>query len=195
MRDRDFLKDRIRAQVASERAALESMGLSGKSGAYLLFGEDGQLKQSGRVDNLVVDDGDDYLVDQLADTPAIGAMDCMVLGTGGSVAPTKGDTWVNTGFAGNGHDTVGEGGIDSGFPKIKPGSGNENILQFQATYNAGYATQNGIDEAIISNTDPDGAGGDPGGSTILARGVLSPSVNKGASDSLVIVWEITFLGA
>lgn len=195
MRDRDFLKDRIRAQVAAERAALETMGLSGKSGAYLLFDKEGQLKQSGRVDNLVVDDGDDYLVDQLADTPAITAVDCMVLGTGGGTGPTKGDTWVNTGFAGNGHDTIGEGGLDSGFPKVKPSSGNENILQFQSTFNAGYATQNGIDEAIISNTDPDGSGGDPGGSTILARGVLSPTVNKGASDSLVIVWEITFLGA
>jgi len=192
--ERDFLKDRIRQQVAAERAALESMGLSGKSGAYLLFDKDGQLKQSGRIDNLVVDEGDDYLVDQLASSPAIGAMDCIVLGTGYS-SITKGDVWVTTGFAGNGHDTIGEGGLDTGFPKIKPSSGNENILQFQATFNAGYATQNGIDEAIISNVNPDGSGGDPGSSTILAHGQLTPEVNKGASDSLVVVWEITFLGA
>ena len=192
--ERSFIRDQIRTQVAAKRATLESVGLNGKSGVYMLFDKDGQIKQSGKVDNLVVNDGDDYFVDQLANTPVITAMDCMVLGTGWTAA-AKGDTWVTTGFAGNGHDTIGEGGLDTGFPKIKPGSGNENILQFQSTFNAGYATQNGIDEAIISNANPDGSGGDPGGSTILAHGELSPTVNKGASDSLVIVWEITFLGA
>ena len=194
MRENSRISDRIAAKVASVRDRMESMGLSGKSGAAILFDSEGNVKQESRIDNLVVDSGDDYLVDQLATTPAIGAQDCMALGDG-FTSLAKGDTWLTAGYATNGHDTVGEGGLDAGYPKIKAGGGNENILQYQATFGAGYATKSGIDEAIVSNVNPDGSGGDPGGSAILAHGEISPVVNKGASDSLVLVWEVTFLGA
>lgn len=193
MKESAKIRDRIQAKVSSVRDRMESMGLSGKSGAAILFDDEGNVKQECRIDNLVVDEGDDYLVDQLA-SAAIDAMDCMALGDG-YTSLAKGDDWLTAGYAGNGHDTVNEGGLDAGFPKIKPGGGNENILQYQATFEAGYATKNGIDEAIVSNVNPDGSGGDPGSSTILAHGQITPEVNKGASDSLVLVWEVAFLGA
>lgn len=178
--------------------------VKGKSGIYVLeefksmehyrSGAKGRIIQRGQINNLVVNEGDDYLVDQLATTPAINAMDCMALGTGWPAA-TKADTWLTTPFAGNGHDTVNQGGFDSGFPKIKPGGGNENILQYQSVFEPGYATQNGIDEAIISNVNPDGSGADPGSSTILAHGEITPVVNKTSLCKLTLLWELTFLGA
>lgn len=195
MRENARIRDRIEAKVASVRDRMESMGLSGKSGVAILFDSEGNVKQESKIDNLVVDEGDEYLVDALATTPAIAAQDCMALGEG-FTSLAKGDTWLTTGYAGNGHDTAGEGGLDVGFPKIKPGGGaNNKVLQFQATFDAGYATKTGIDEAIISNVNPDVDGLDPGASVILAHGEVSPVVNKGVNDSLVLVWEVSFLGA
>jgi hypothetical protein len=117
----------------------------------------------------------------------------MVLGTGWTSA-SKADTWVTTEFANNGGDTSNQGAFDSGYPQIKSGSGNENVLQYRSTFEAGYATENGIDEAIIANSNPDASGAETAGQ-ILAHGRINPAVNKGANDELIVTWEITFLGS
>ena len=164
----------------------ETKGIKGQV-RWELFDKNHKLKASGVSHNLVVNEGDDYLVDQLATTPAQDAMAYMALGTG-YTAVAKDDTWLESGYADNGK------ALDATYPQIKAGGGNENILQYKTTFDAGEATQNGIDEILISNAAPEGGGGEPTGQ-ILARAQITPEVNKAASDTLVATWELTFLGA
>jgi len=164
----------------------ERKGIKGKM-SWWLYDKNHRLKAKGAVHNLVVDEGDDYLVDQLATTPAQDAMAYMVLGTG-YTSVAKANTWLEAGYASN------EKALDANYPQIKAGAGNENILHYKTTFAAGEATANGIDEVVISNAASEVDGSEPAGQ-ILARAQLSPEVNKAAADTLVCEWEISFLGA
>jgi hypothetical protein len=71
-----------------------------------------------------------------------------------------------------------------------------NGIQYIGTFGAGYATTNGIQEAIIANTTPGTNGSEPASGQILAHALLNPgTINKGANDVLVVTWNITFTGA
>lgn len=170
----------------------EKIKISGRL-RYLLIDKNGKIKQKGRSHNLVVTEGDNYLADKFLPSPTKDGIICIVLGTGWTSAE-KSDTWVSTPFADNGHNVVNEGGFDSGYPKIKDGS--PNIVQIHARFEPGYATHNGIDEAVISNKNPNVVdGSEPDGGSILAHGQLDPVVNKAAGDELKVYWEITFEGS
>lgn len=158
---------------------------------YKLFDKDGNLKQTGKGCNIVTTQGDNYFVDQLSDSGG-GAVDLIALGTG-TDAVAKGDTWVSGPFSANGSAVGTAGGVSAATNSGTPGN-----LQYIGTFSAGYATQDGITRAILTNLDPSADGnGTPNGSTTfcVAHGTVSPTVNKGASDTLVITWDISFLGA
>lgn len=157
---------------------------------YKLYDEKGNLKQEGQGCNIVTTQGDNYFVDQLSDAGAA-SIKLMALGTG-TANVAKADTWVSGYFSGNGSAATGQGTVAPITNAGTPGN-----LQLVGTFSAGYATQNGITRVVYTNLNPaaDG-GGTPNGSTTfaIAHGTVSPTVNKGAGDSLVITWDITFTG-
>lgn len=165
----------------------EKSGISGIV-RWELRDEDGKVKQSGENHNLVTTEGDNYSASYIAGAVPL-AMGFMVLGTG-YTATTKTTTWLTTGYAGNGK------ALDS--TAIKAGGGaNSKIVVYTCTFAAGQATANGIDEVCLTNENSDASGADPNGagSLTMAYAQITPEVNKGAADSLVISWSITFLGS
>lgn len=159
--------------------------------SYKLYDENWNIKQSGNSCNIVTTQGDRYFVDQLSDQGAA-SIKYMVLGTS-SVAVNKADTWVGSYFAGNGSAAAGQGTVNPVTNSGTPGN-----LQLVGTFGAGYATVSGITRVGYTNVTASADGnGTPNASTtfFIAHGTVSPTVNKGANDTLVITWDISLLGA
>lgn len=131
-----------------------------------LFDKDGNLKQREQEHNLVVTTGLNHIADQLSASPGGGAMSHMGVGTGGGAA-AAGDTALTT-----------ENDRNALTSRTDSGA----IVTYVGTWSAGDATA-ALTEAGIFNA---GAAG-----TMLAR-VLFSVINKGASDTLVITWTVTF---
>ena len=157
---------------------------------YKLFDGSGNLKQLGSACNIVTTLGDQYFVDQLSDAGAA-TLHLMVLGTS-STNVAKGDTWVGSPFSGNGSAAAGQGTVNP-----ITNSGTPANLQLVGTFGAGYATANGITRVGYTNMNPsaDGNGTPSGTNFFVAHGTISPTVNKGANDILVVTWDIAFLGS
>ena len=158
---------------------------------YKLYDESGNIEQEGKGCNIVTTQGDNYFVDQLSDSGG-DAVDLIVLGTG-SDNVAKSDVWVSGPFSANGSATGTAGGVSA-----TTNSGTPANLQYVGTFNPGYATQDGISRAILTNLDPSADGnGTPDGATqfCVAHGTIDPAVNKGSADTLVITWDISFLGS
>lgn len=158
---------------------------------YKLFDKDGNLKQEGKGSNIVTTQGDRYFVDQLSDVGGV-AVKLICLGTG-TANVAKADTWVSGYYSDNGSAAAGKGSVAAA-----TNSGTPANLQYVGTFAAGYATQTGITRALLTNLSASADGnGTPNGTTTfaVAHGTVSPTVNKGASDTLVVTWDITFLGA
>jgi hypothetical protein len=160
---------------------------------YTLFDKDGNVKQQGETYNIVTDQGDDYYVDRLSDQGA-GTAKQFHLGTG-TATPAKANTWVSGYYSNNGTAIAGSGAVAV---TTHPTGGSENTLRYTGTFVAGYSTQDGITRIGLSNMNPAADGnGTPNATTtmFIAHGTINPTVNKGASDSLVVTWDHTFLGA
>lgn len=160
---------------------------------YSLFGENGELKQEGFAKNVITVQGNAYYVDQLSDAGGSAAA-LLVLGTGSDNVATT-DVWVSGPFSGNG--TTGSAGT-AGAVAITTNSGTANALHYMGTFSAGYATQNGITRVGLVNRNPESDGnGTTNGTTtfFISHGTISPTVNKGASDTLVVVWDHIFTGS
>jgi hypothetical protein len=150
-----------------------------------LFGPSGELKVHGENHNLVVNEGLYWLADQALPTPTQAKMKQIVLGLS-TVAPGSADTWVGTAYANNGGGAGTSGSVAAGTI-----AGTQNAFRFVGTFSAGYGSANGIAEAICTNGVPGTSGSDPGTSQILSRALISPTVNKGTADSLVVTWDIS----
>jgi len=152
-----------------------------KSWYHYLFGLPGALAINWS-NNIVTDQGDALLCDALSTTPARtlpnNANAEIEVGTG-FVSAIKGRTGVTTG-------TGSPEAMDATFPKQKGawGAANDNVLQYQSTFEAGDLNASGIDEAALGN-----------GTDNLAYAEVSPNINMTVADSLIGLWEITFLGA
>lgn len=83
--------------------------------------------------------------------------------------------------------------IDGGFPTSSL-SGSSRRIQWKTTWAAGTATANSIAEVAIGNQSTGVQTAMPAANTI-ARALLSPTVNKGASDTLAVTWNHDLLGA
>jgi hypothetical protein len=79
--------------------------------------------------------------------------------------------------------------LDANYPAKKAawGSTGDTTLTYRATFAAGSLNANGIDEACLLN-------GNSTTANCLAYAQITPAVNVTASDTLQILWEITFLG-
>lgn len=83
--------------------------------------------------------------------------------------------------------------IDGGFPTSAL-SGSSRRIQYKTTWGAGVATASGIAEVVLTFEQPltDVAGT---AANTVSRALLSPVVNKGASDTLAVTWNHDLLGA
>jgi len=154
-----------------------------------LFGPDGERKQLIEGDNLITQVGDQIYGERGAGVSgAPAAPTGMRLGTGTTaVAKTGAGAAIVTYVTGSNL------AFDSTYPQSAL-NGSARRLTFRCTWAAGVATATGIAEAVITNESPltDVAG--VAGNT-MARFLLSPTVNKGALDSLVITWTHDFQGS
>lgn len=169
-----------------------SVGIKGVI-EYQLFDESGNLKQAGTTENIVTTQGNNYYVDQLSDSGGSQAA-AMFLGTGTTAVATT-DTWVGGYFSDNGTTDGTAGGLSG---NIETDSGTANALKYIGTFAAGYATQNGITRVGMANMVAAADGnGTPDDSTtfFISHGTISPTVNKGASDTLVVTWRHVFAGS
>jgi hypothetical protein len=154
-----------------------------------LYDADGNLTLEQIIENLVTQIGDQYYGERAA---GIGSPPAQVtgmrLGTGTTAAAKTG-----AGAAIVTYVTGSNKAIDATYPQSSL-SGSSRRITWRTTWAAGEATATGIAEAVITNETPLTNVAGTAANTI-ARALLSPTVNKGASDTLEITWQHDLLGA
>lgn len=131
-----------------------------------LFGEDGELKETREIHNLVVTAGKNHIADRLSSSPGGAAMGWMAIGTGVGAA-AAGDTALGTEIDRNATTSITDA---------------TNVVTYVGDWAAGDATNAAITEAGIFNASSAG--------TMLARATFT-LINKGALDTLKITWTVT----
>jgi hypothetical protein len=139
--------------------------------------------------NLITQIGDQYYGERaagIASPPA--QVTGMQLGTGSTaVAKTGAGAAVVTYVSGS------NVAIDASWPTSAL-SGSSRRIQWKTTWAAGVATANNIAEVVLINQNIATNSGAAAAATI-SRALLSPTVNKGASDTLAVTWNHDLLGA
>lgn len=174
-----------------ERAHMHGIGW------YTLTDSKGRLQDLGVFANKITDVGDEYYVKRgiAAVAPAapadVNKITGMRLGTG-STAPSKaGAGAAIVTYPG----TATQKALDASFPVASNlGTGVGWRAQYKTTWGAGEATVSGLAEVVLTNETPLTNVAGTAANTI-ARALLSPVVNKGASDTLAVTWNHDFLGA
>lgn len=166
----------------------EILGLHGY-GHWALFNESNKLIDGGFFKNLITQIGDQYYGERAAGISSPPAqVTGMQLGTGSTaVAKTGAGAAVITFISGS------PTAIDGGFPTSSIPSSSRRI-QWKTTFPAGTATTNGIAEVVLINQSV-GTNSAAAAAATISRALLSPTVNKGASDSLAVTWSHDLLGA
>lgn len=119
---------------------------------------------------------------------SMAAVTGMRLGTGvTAVAKTGAGAAIVTTVSGSQHV------LDGGFPTSAL-SGASRRITYKVTWAAGEGTSSGLAEVVITNETPLSNVAGTAANTI-ARALLSPTVNKGASDTLAVTWNTDHLGA
>jgi hypothetical protein len=185
MNNKVTMHDDIAAIMSRKREHGEFVGIVGYVVAEL-FGSDGKLKQREEQHNLVTTNGDDYNVGRVIGS-GVTAMAGMKLGTATTAAAKTGaGSFIATADYVSGSAQA----FDATYPKV--GSSN-NIAQYQVTYAPGTATNTNINRVGI--TDNVTNAGEADGTHTLATAVFSGAINKASGDTLVVVWNVTFLGS
>jgi hypothetical protein len=148
----------------------------------VLTGPDGTVKYDEVLPNIVTQVGDQYYAERAA--LASGAppkVTGMQLGTG-STTPTKTGAAAALGTLVAASLVAVAGDPTSGL------QGSVRRLAYSASWAAGVATANNIQEVVLVNQSTGTQTAAPAASTI-ARALIAPIVNKGAQDTLAIVWN------
>jgi hypothetical protein len=171
----------------------EIIGLRGH-GFWTLHDENGDLKDAGFFTNLITDVGDEYYAERAAGIASPpNQVTGMKLGTGTTaVAKTGAGAAIVTYTT----SATCSKAIDATYPQSSQpsGAGTARRITWRTTYDAGESTVNNLAEVVISNqtalADTAGTAADT-----IARALLSPTISKGASDTLTITWHHNLLGA
>lgn len=131
--------------------------------SFKLYDKDGNLKEEVNVDNLVVTTGKNFIAQRMTGTPTV--MGYMAVGTDGTAAAVG-----NTALGGE----LARVAITSGTSAL-------NVSTYVATFGAGVGT-GALQEAGIFDANVVG--------NMLCRTTYAV-INKGASDTLTITWQIT----
>lgn len=132
----------------------------------VLTAPDGTVKETQEVNNLVVQNGRNYIASRMKDATAT-VMSHMELGTSSTAANTS-QTGLVAVLAGS-------------RTPLTSTTVTTNSVAYACTFNAGVGT-GAITEAGIFNASASG--------TMLCRTVFSV-INKGAADTLTITWTVT----
>ena len=192
--DSAALLDVMVASLQANRGNEDGLGWLGY-GVAELFGPDGELKQAVVFKNLITTAGDQYYTQKgivgiapanaTAPTPANG----MKLGTS-SAAVTKSGAGAALGTYASGSNLA----FDATFPQAAAKGGDTGWnATYKSTWGTGVATANGLNEVVIVNDAASNA--TTSAANTICRALLSPVVNKGASDTLAVTWVHTALGA
>lgn len=182
------ISDQLVAAAGYGRPQVDRAGLSGWVEVDL-YDEDGNLKLHLAVPNLITEVGDEYYGERAAGIASPpNQVSGMRLGTGTTaVAKTGAGAAIVTYVSGSSI------AIDGGFPTSAL-NGSSRRIQWKTTWGAGVATASSISEVVITNeaslTDVAGTA-----ANTISRALLSPVVNKGASDTLAVTWNHDLLGA
>lgn len=176
-KDRAASRETIKVVVGSRRGGCERVGVIGRW-SYILRDKDGNVKQQGSGKNIFTDNGSEFVADALALTqnfvdPPLG----MKLGTG-VVAPSKADNDLGTPLAGSFK------AFDGTYPRDDTPQTDQ--INYRVTWSAGEATQSGLSECVVKSADAT--------TDAISRFLLSPVVNKGASDTLEVTLSVDFDG-
>lgn len=176
-KERAASKETVEIKAGYRRGGSERVGVIGRW-SYILRDKDGNIKQQGSGTNIFTDKGSEFVADALALTqnyvnPPLG----MKLGTS-TQAPAKGDTDLITPLAGSFKV------FDGTYPRDDLPETNQ--INYRVTWNAGEATQSGLAECVVKSADAT--------ADSISRFLLSPVVNKGASDTLEVTLSVDFDG-
>jgi hypothetical protein len=147
------------------------------------------IKQYERFHNIITAQGDALIADQLSGTNArthvTNASGYIVIGTGFTGSNIKNQTWVMT-------QTGSPQALSVGYPQLQGTWGNtgQNIVIYQCLFPQGSLNVIGINEAAIVTASTQGAN-----TSCLAYAQVVNSVNVSPSDTLLVTWNITFLGS
>jgi hypothetical protein len=173
--------------IQNQFKQLRAEGKVGLWGVVLaeLRDKNGKLKQRKIVQNLVTDQGDIFAA-QAMYTAAYSGWG-MKLGTATTTAAKNGaGSYIASGDYISGSAKA----LDDSTPKA--GATND-IVQFRRLFAAGEATNSNINRVSICDNTTDGAEADATGTYAIS--VFSGAINKGASDTLTVTWNVTYLGA
>lgn len=169
---------------------LHSRDVSGLMGfmVWELTDESGQIKECGWSKNLITQVGDQYYGERAAGISSPpGQVTCMKLGTGTTAVAKTGAGAALVTYQG-GSDVA----IAGGWPTSAL-SGSSRRIQWETVWNAGVATASGLAEVVIVNDAL--ADATSTAANTISRALLSPTANKGALDTLTVVWNHDLLGA
>lgn len=188
IQDREFLVPRFEALEQREVAALaDEAGLKGFVHVVLRNG-DMEISREAIGPNLITERGDAYYGERAAGIASPpGQVTGMKLGTdSATVAAKTGAGAALVAYLAGSHRAM-----DGGFPTSALSSGKRRI-NWRATWAAGVATSNDIEEAVIvidTLADATSTAADT-----MARAILA-TVPKGVNDTLELSWSHDLLGA
>lgn len=119
---------------------------------------------------------------------SVAAVSGMKLGTGTTAVAKTGAGAALVTYVTNSHQA-----IDATYPQSSL-SGSSRRVTWRTTWAAGKATANNISEVVLVNETVLSDATNTAANTV-ARALLSPTINKGAGDSLVLTWHWDLLGS
>ena len=150
-----------------------------------LRGADGRLKDKQVFHNIVTDVGDDFAAAAIY-TAAYSTWG-MKLGTATTAAAKNG---AGSYIAVADYISGSAQALDDSTPKA--GATND-IVQFRRLWAAGEGTSATINRVSICDNTTDAGEADATGTYAIAK--FSSTISKGASDTLTVTWNVTYLGA
>lgn len=140
--------------------------LSGEVTAVLTNEETGEVKVF-KTKNIVTTAGKNHIADRLSSSPGENVMSHYAIGTG-TGTPAVGNTTL---------------GAEIARVTLDSRTDSANVVTYVATFPAGTGTNSAIAEGGVLNA---GSGG-----TLLVRALFGSTINKTASDSLVVTHTLT----
>ncbi len=154
----------------------------------VLYDKDGNVKYEEEGENLVTDHGDNFIAARIYDN-AQNIVSGMRLGTGNTAAAKSG-----AGGAIVTYIAASQRALDAAATDATKGAGLGWRTTYVTTWPAGTVTNVAIAEVVMTDENPltDVAGAV--GNT-PARFVFAATIDKQATDSLEVTWQVDFLGA
>lgn len=185
LQDREAEVARLQPISLEEAYGLsDEMGMVGFVHALMRNG-DGEISFEAIFENGITAIGNQYYAERasgIASPP--NQVTGMRLGTGTTAFATTGTGAASIGTYVSGSQAA----IAGGFPTSGAGTGTSRRITWQSSWAAGVATNAALAEAVITNeatlTDVIGTT-----ANTIARVLLSPTINKGASDTLTLTWQ------